>query len=300
MPTKKAVQEVADNLDVVEEVVDKAIDGVNAVDHASHVAAVATKRGLRTLKSPKSVIIMLGVSGVVVGASLGVGAYFLLKKRLEKQYEAQLEREIEEVRASYKRRFKREQQFATPEAAAEAVKLYSEGEKSARRNPLASVRDTDVIRGKGGEPGYIEDAEEVEVEENVFLNGKAINPFEWNQEVEESKRDTESPYVISFEEYNENANDWEQGGLTYYEGDDVLADEADNPIPEIEATVGYDNLNRFGQGSGDKNVVYIRNERIQSDFEIIHSPSKFVEHVTGLQHSDEPRRRHKQRWGDDE
>jgi hypothetical protein len=316
MPTKKAVAEVAENLEVVEEVVDKAIEGVDALDHASHVAAVATKRGLRVLKRPQSVAVILGLTGVVVGAGLGVGAYFLLRKRLSAKYEAYAQQEIEEVRASYKRRVRR-QEYNTPEEAAEAMHAY-QGEdirpdfnrlspreqaevKLVVKNMLGEETETKVIRGRGGEPGYVEVETETTIEENEFIDDRPINPFDWNQDVELSKRDPESPYVISFEEFNENSTDWEQNNLVYYEEDDVLADERDNPVPEIEATVGYDNLKRFGHGSKDPNVVYIRNERTEALFEIIRNPGSFSDQVVGLKHSDSPRKRRGRRdWGDDE
>jgi len=320
MPTKKAVAEIVDDLEIVDEVVDKAIDGVDAVDHASHVAAVVTKRGLRNLKNPKVILIGLGLTGIAIGAGLGVGTYFLLKKRLSAKYEARTQQEVEEVRASYKRRVKRPQEYSTPEEATEALKTYQDGDIKANFNRLspreqAEVKavvdnmleteeaDTNlkVVRGSGGEPGYVEAETETVVEENVFIEGRPINPFEWDQEVELSKRDPESPYVISFEEFNENSTDWEQNNLVYYEGDDVLADERDNPVPEIEATVGYDNLNRFGHGSQDPNVVYIRNERTEALFEVIRNDGKFADQVVGFRHSDNPRKRRGRRdWGDDE
>lgn len=325
MPTKKAVQEVVDNLDVVDDVVDKAIEGVDVADHASHVAAVAAKRGLRKLKNPKVIIIGLGLTGAALGVGLGIGTYFLLKKRLAAKYEAQVQQEVDEVRASIKRRVKRTQEYSTPEEAAEALKVYQEGsdeqdehthvkaidldnlspkEKAAVakavQQMLGTETETTVVRGKGGEPGYVEVETETSVEENVFIDGKPINPFDWNLEVEQSKRNPEEPYVISFEEFNENSTDWEQNNLVYYEGDDVLADERDNPIPEIEATVGYDNLNRFGHGSQDPKVVYIRNERTEALFEVIKNEGKFADQVAGFRHSDEPRRGRKPRWGDDE
>lgn len=307
MPTKKAVQEVADNLEVVEEVVDKAIEGVNAVDDATHVAAVAAKQGLRKLKKPQSVVIILGLTGVAIGAGIGVGAYFLMKKRLEKQYEARLQQEIDEVRASYKRRVKK-QQFDSPEEAADALHVY-QGDSLPPKTKEKVIRavekvlgdeetTTKVVRGRGDEPGYVEVETETSVEKNEFIDGRPINPFDWNQEVELSKRDPEVPYVISFEEFNENSTDWEQNNLVYYEEDDVLADERDNPIPEIEATVGYDNLKRFGHGSQDPNVVYIRNERTEALFEVIRNQGSYTDQVVGLRHSDAPKRRRKARLED--
>lgn len=307
MPTKKAVEEVVDNLEVVEEVVDKAIEGVDAMDHASHVAAVAAKRSLRGLKNPRSMVVILGLTGAALGLGIGVGTYFLLKKRLAAQYEAELQREAEEIRNSYRRRV-RKQQFSTPEEATEALGAY-QGVKpdfnrlSPREQAEVKAVVSDMLDAKdaGTKVERVEVETETVVEENEFIDGRPINPFDWNLEVEQSKRDPDLPYVISFEEFNENSTDWEQNNLVYYEEDDVLADERDNPVGDIETTVGYDNLKRFGHGSQDPNVVYIRNERTEALFEIIRNDGSFVDQVAGLKHSDEPKRRRGRRdWGDDE
>lgn len=297
MPTKKAVQEIVEELDVVENVVDKAVDGVDAVDHATHVAAVATKRGIRQFKNPQVIAFSVVGLSLAAGAGLGMMGYFLLKKRLQKQYEARLDKELEAMRTFYRRRYKTGQ-YATPETAAEAMSKYQDGDprKDADFVPVKEEPNIKAVRDV---------AEEVETEtvkeDNIFLNGRPINPMEWNLEVEESKRDPNFPYVISFEEFSESAFEHEQQNLTYYEGDDVLAEADDAVIENVDLVVGEDNLSRFGHGSKDRNVVYIRNERMERDFEVIRSMGKYAEEVHGLQHSDRPKKRQaKARWGDDE
>jgi hypothetical protein len=81
---------------------------------------------------------------------------------------------------------------------------------------------------------------------------------------------------------------YQQVTITFFEGDDVLSDERDQVIEDIEETVGVENLKQFGHGSKDPKIVYIRNDRLELDFEVVQSQNKYVEEVLGfVQHSDQ-------------
>jgi len=91
--------------------------------------------------------------------------------------------------------------------------------------------------------------------------------------VESSKQ--EPPFVISQLEFAD-AND-EEGGeygkstYTYYEKGRVLLDENDEVVPqrEVDHMVGWRNLSRFGDQSGQPDVVFIRNRRTETDYEVV-------------------------------
>lgn len=304
--------------DVLESGLEKAADVVPEVlDNSVHVAADVTKAGVRALRDPRKMIIIFGVTGLAVGAGLGVVAYKILKKRLEKQYEERLDREIDEMRNFYRRRNK-SGDFATPQTTAE--KLLAEEATEARDAYEGKDEPPKPVVPTSGPPESTQvrydkvvtnpQAQQlvkdkvVRVEEtttrNIFVDGKPLVDDDWDAEAEEANRTPEVPYIISFEEFQENSFEHEQTSMTYYEGDDVLADEKDEMIPEIESFVGHDNL-RFGHGSRDPNVVYIRNERTESDYEVQRSTGKFSEEVLGgFRHSDDSPRLRKARWGDDE
>lgn len=72
------------------------------------------------------------------------------------------------------------------------------------------------------------------------------------------------PYVISPEEFGE--KDYDQISLTYY-ADEVLTDEENELLENIDATVGLDSLNHFGEYEDDS--VFVRNDRLKTDFEIL-------------------------------
>jgi hypothetical protein len=70
---------------------------------------------------------------------------------------------------------------------------------------------------------------------------------------------------------------------TYYSGDDVLVGEDERPIPHGDAVVGQGNL-KFGHGTDDENVVYVRNDQLRLEMEICRTNSSFEEEVLGLEH----------------
>lgn len=92
------------------------------------------------------------------------------------------------------------------------------------------------------------------------------------ESLDEEDDDTYDIYVISPDEYGDKAGteewtDWELEGLVYFQ-DGVLCDERDNPIQEVELTVGRDWVNKFGY-YGDEDVVHVRNEGLKTDYEIV-------------------------------
>lgn len=93
-------------------------------------------------------------------------------------------------------------------------------------------------------------------------------------------RDEATPYIITAEEYSEGESNGET--FTYYAGDSVLADENQDPVDDIRGTVGTEALDHFGLGSGDSRIVYVRNERIGIDFEIILHDGSYGEVVHGI------------------
>jgi hypothetical protein len=120
----------------------------------------------------------------------------------------------------------------------------------------------------------LEDAEPVV--ENVFKGPKD----NWDYEAELSTRSGEAPYVIHFDEFSANEMEYTQSTVTYYEGDDILADEYDTPMYRWENNLGELN---WGHGSNDANVVYIRNETLEMEWEVLRHTGRFEVEVLGLE-----------------
>ena len=79
------------------------------------------------------------------------------------------------------------------------------------------------------------------------------------------------PYVIPPEEFG-NADEYDIISLNYY-ADGVLADDWNDPIEDLEATVGEDFASHYGEYEDD--CVYVRNDRLKVEYEILKSLSKF-------------------------
>lgn len=94
------------------------------------------------------------------------------------------------------------------------------------------------------------------------------------EEDESEEIDTISPG--KFAEFNSYAKET----LLYYAEDDILVRTAteegqDEIVDDIENTIGLDALNNFGEF--EDGVVYVRNSKISTDFEVILQEGKYYE-----------------------
>lgn len=155
---------------------------------------------------------------------------------------------------------------------------------------------------------------------NVFETGPATTPYpgtsveeqvddvesddDWDFAKEMRSRTGKTRYVIHLNEFKETPEAFAQISLTWYAGDNTLCDERDVVIDNVDDLVGLENLQQFGRGSEDGNIVYVRNSEYLCDIEILKSPGTHAHEVLGqeLRHSaDEARRtRSRARSFDDE
>jgi hypothetical protein len=266
-------------------------------DQASHVAEVS--RGL----TGRDVSLVLG--GIVVGAGLGAAAtYFVLGRKLETKYEKMAAEEIAQMREHYHQKAVALEAEAGKGDLEELVRergYIPEPDETAP--PMAVTPPTAVVEAaeeaKEDEEAEVPPpaAEDPEPEvRNVFTEHAAPVEDEWDWHKERSQRSPMRPYVIHIDERDEN-DAYDAVTWTYYEQDDVVCDERDEVIsPERrEQVIGEANLEKFGHGSGDATTVYIRNDQLEMDVEVIQSPNSYAEEVHGfeppeLKHSDRRRR----------
>lgn len=237
--------------------------------------------------NPKKILVGLLFTAVGSAALGGVAGWLLAEKKLKKQYDARVALEIEEAKEYYKNFYKtlhKKDDYETPQGAAEALVP-----------PSVAAAAEAMVSYQGGAEAAEEDgasepevsveieAETVNVTQNIFEQQKSHSEL---SPEEKEARSPQVPYIIDYEEYMSSESDYQQTHLTYYEGDDVLTDDTDEPIPELERTVGRENL-RFGHASGDVGTVFIRNDRLERDFEVTRSDGSFAHEVLGFQHSDQ-------------
>jgi hypothetical protein len=126
----------------------------------------------------------------------------------------------------------------------------------------------------------------VPVQEPLVVRTETSKDDGWDYPFELSKRTTERPYVIHQDEYSLNETGFNQAAITYYAQDGVVADEDDSRLDNVNEAVGLENLTRFGHGTDDANVVFVRNPRLQLEFEICRLDKSYEQEVEGLEHSD--------------
>jgi hypothetical protein len=128
---------------------------------------------------------------------------------------------------------------------------------------------------------------EIDVE-TVSVFSDDVVDHEWDYAVEEQHRRNIGrgiPYILHRDEYFDDGKHYTQSTLTYYKGDDVLTDEHDVPIYNYKQIVGPENL-IFGRGSGDENIVFIRNDHLEAEYEIILDQGFYEVEVLGQELGD--------------
>lgn len=233
----------------------------------------------------------------VVGASLlsaaasGAMGYFFAKKKLRPYYEEISKQEIADAKEFYGRLHKTDEDNDSPEKvlerlhgkdAVEALKDYQGSAEVATPAVSEDEKARYSILEKNSEERYMP----AKKKHNMFAETVSENQ-EFDYEAEVALRTAEKPYIITHDEYYMGEKDYEQTSLTYFDGDDVLVDDRDSPVPDPDDSVGDDNLTSFGLGSKDNNIVYVRNDRLELDFEILRSNGKYAQEVLGfIEHSE--------------
>lgn len=206
--------------------------------------------------------ILIGAAGAMVGAGIGSLVTWRL---LKKHYADFAQEEINAVKAHYS-------------------KIFKDGPDEDITNIVAKYKD------KVDDLGYVtsesDNSDDVEDESEESSEEEDEDSFDDDSEPEVNNiwrfaKDHPHPedeaYVITFEQFNDEHDDYDKGDLTYYEADDILVDSQESPIDDVEGLIGPDALTRFGDASRDKNIVYVRNDRISMDFEISKDSRSYVE-----------------------
>jgi hypothetical protein len=202
--------------------------------------------------------------GAVGGACLGGLVGYLLHRHVS---EARLEADIESVKEHYRDRLKT--------AAVDA--LGTDLPHIAIVTPLADYAGDGRVRDAAGVGSAVDpykDLEDLEREAEEEASEELI--AEMFEEI-----DTSNPHVISLDEFSEERETYQKLTITYYAADDVLADDREQPIRDVVGTVGPDIGDKFGQKSDDPNIVYIRNSRLEVDFEVVLDKRPYTEVVLG-------------------
>jgi hypothetical protein len=209
----------------------------------------------------------------------GGSGYIFAKKQAEKEFEFRLAEEIEATKNFYARVHKKDE-FSTPEGAVAALITTEElveavGPDMAAAAASAVKRYQGDVKKLGLEPKDDETSQaDAEAVVNNIFEGPEVTDFGT------VTRDSARPYVIPEEEFMLNEPEYNQVTVTYFVKDDTVADERDEAMTAINATIGVAHLQSFA-GSPDT-TFYVRNDALKVDFEITKSTGAFAEEVLGL------------------
>lgn len=216
--------------------------------------------------------------GVVSFAGGAVGGYFYAMKRTYK--------EVEEIKDEYHQlEIDFQEDYANLEAEREELRKLKVAESKMRHPSVTPVGDPRQIKvgPVDGPVEYLEDDEPEEDddwdEEPTVVHIFQKEDDEWDYETELKNRAPDRPYILHRDEFFGDEMGYEEthGGrvcMTWYEGDQVLCDSTDIPVYDVDGMVGEF---KFGHGSGDPNICYVRNEKLQLDIEILKDDGKYAD-----------------------
>jgi hypothetical protein len=199
--------------------------------------------------------------GMVIGASLGF--YFghrWNREKIKAEAFQQSEEEVDRIREQYRLR----ELARTEKPSAEEI-IEERGYSVAAPRPLPP-------------PVPISPTRIGPVIEDDAPKGKDDG---WNYGWELANRSPDKPYVIHQDEFHgQEAPGYTQTAYTYYEVDDVLVDTDDTPLSQEDTIGGPENL-KWGHGTDDIDVVFIRNDRLELEIEVCRLSKSYEEEVLG-------------------
>lgn len=253
------------------------------------------------------------VAGAVTG---GVGTYFGLRSKFARE----TQKEINEYRELARQRIRAANEFAekvakeekkSEEAYDKAANSYDkfvdytsfyDGE-SAVKTEYCDLRSELNAVSKAVEDGDFDKhmAERESPEEEGYYDlpigvieedlDEELDNEEKVEALRKAREDQKLPYPIDAAEFHNTQQWYEKITLTYFEGNDVLTDDREDPIDNPEELVGTDYKNLFGMIDEDEtDIVMIRNDRNGCDYEICRVPASYVgndQEIVAEDHNDD-------------
>lgn len=186
----------------------------------------------------------------VVGVAIGAGVAILATKSY---FETISNDEIESVKKAYK----------TPNTPHDDEKLQDFVNAVKTQNTRVSVDDKAIYEQHINHFGY-----------DVVSNKKSKEEIETKLAEKEGPSDEKSkPYHISIDDFTENKPYYKQVTVTYFPKEQLLVDDISGEFEDVESTVGKDNMSLFLET--DEDVIYIRNDNLSIDYEVVKSNAEY-------------------------
>lgn len=230
------------------------------------------------------------IVGVIGGAAVGaVVSHFVTKKVLEERINERVSKEYRELLQDIEINSVAKEDVVVyddveePVQEEEATEETEESDSSEETDytKFAKVDDRVLVTDK---PDLEEYAKQVEAEREYHypsdLVEEAARVFD-----ERAESDThnltpihpEKPYILEMSEYD-TAYKNDKVEYVWWEGSQTLTDEDEEIIADIDGVIGMRSLEAFGTelaDPGDPDVVYIRNDRMGLDINLIRDPRNY-------------------------
>lgn len=236
-----------------------------------------------------------GVTGLVVGVGLG---FLICRSVLIRKYEDMLDTEVALTKEYYSNLVPDVREVFLPDSAKKPDVIVIEPDTDSSEALVERLNYQRISSDEPDEPVI------TQTKKSIFDNDDEEQDI--GEEIENDKfdempePDPDNPYIIPVSEWHE---EWvgpvryEKVSFTFYEEDDTLIDEANNVISNVDELVGKANLARFGFGSDDEDLVFVRNQILETDFSIERDTGSYALKILGLKpeyiHPEEPRRNKK-------
>ena len=183
-------------------------------------------------------------TGAIVGAAVAA-------KAVREKYQQEAEEEIAEMREYY-RELKKE---------ATKVDTTEDDTKEESKEDFRPIEE-------------LAEAEEI-IKDKGYVNYTNYNDTDYSENNKEEQVDEDEIYIIDPEEFGGENGEYDTATLTYFK-DGVLADEVDE-IVAYNIIGGEENLQPF-KDYPDCNAVYVRDDNIMVDYEILRDPYQYDEY----------------------
>ena len=190
----------------------------------------------------------------IFGAGVIAGA-FVAARAVKEKYQQEAEEEIAEMREYYR------------ELKKESTKVETAEDDSKEESKEESKEDFKPIE-------ELAEAEEI-IKDRGYINYTHYNDTDIEENNKEERVDENEIYIIDPEEYGGENGEYDTATLTYFK-DGVLTDEVDE-IVAYNIIGGEENLQPF-KDHPDCNAVYVRDDNIMVDYEILRDPYQYDEY----------------------
>ena len=162
----------------------------------------------------------------------------------------------------------------------DTMREYFQNKRAEEANALEEEPDEAEVKEARDE--HQEDKPNIREYASLIKKENYTNYSDTTADKKKEVDDVEKPYVITPEEFGE--LDYSTISLTYY-SDGVLTYESDELVEDVDDIVGADFAEHFGEYEDDS--VFIRNDRMKTDFEILADKRNYSDVVETNPHSAE-------------